>query len=432
MLTVAFTTLGCKVNQVETDAIRGLFEQSGYLTVDFNQNADIYVINTCSVTHLGERKSRQLIRRAVRQNAQAVVLVTGCYAQISPDEVAKVEGVDVIIGTQERANIVQLAEAALLEKGTIKIVNDIMGADVFEEMPSFSSPERTRGFLKIQEGCTNFCSYCIIPYARGPLRSRALTSILSEAQKLVNSGFKEIVLTGIHLGAYGRDLSEDVSLVDAMRLVLSIPELFRLRISSLESVEATNDIINVMLEDNRVCPHLHLPLQAGDDSVLQAMNRNYTTADYKLLVENIRCKIPDIAITTDVIIGFPGETDTQFLNTVEFIKSMDFARVHVFSYSRRRGTPAFDYADQISENVKKHRVQILQKVVEAEVIRFQERFIGRELAVLFEHDDGLDSAGLTDNYIKVYVERNSSLVGQIFPVKLTNHYRDGVWGEIIG
>lgn len=361
---VAFTTLGCKVNQFETEVMEGLFKQQGYSVVGFDEIADVYVINTCSVTHLGERKSRQLIRRAGRLNPEATVAVTGCYAQVSPDEVAAIEGVDVIIGTQDRRRIVELVEEAARTRTAINAVGDIMAAQRFEDIPLFAAPGRTRAFLKIQEGCTNFCTYCIIPYARGPLRSRPLASIAAEAQKLVAAGFREIVLTGIHLGAYGRDAGDGLDLADAARAVLAVKGLGRLRLSSLESVEVSEDIISLMRQDGRLCPHLHLPLQSGDDSVLRAMNRHYSTARYRELVRDIQGRVPDIAISTDIIVGFPGETPAMFANTLAFVEAMEFARIHVFPYSRRKGTPAAAYAEQVPEAEKKARAAALQELAE--------------------------------------------------------------------
>lgn len=427
---VAFTTLGCKVNQSETEAMEGLFKQRGYEKVDFDQPADVYIINTCSVTHLGERKSRQFIHRASRLNPKAVIAVTGCYAQVSPAELAAIPGVDVIVGTRERYKIVELVEEAASEHHTINAVTDIMEADTFEDIPLFSAPGRTRAFLKIQEGCTNFCSYCIIPYARGPLRSRPLDSISREAAKLVGAGFKEIVLTGIHLGAYGREMAGHITLTDAVRAVLAINGLERLRLSSIESVEVPDEIIEWMRTDKRLCRHLHLPLQSGDDRVLKAMNRHYDTMKYRQLIDNIRRRIPDIAISADIIVGFPGETEEMFANTLAFVDKIGFARMHVFPYSRRSGTPAADFSGQIPEAEKKRRVHVMQELAEKKTVQFQEGFIGRTQTVLFETYNGSILDGLTDNYIRVYAPGNSNLTGTLQPVRLERHYRDGLWGVL--
>ena len=431
---VAFTTLGCKVNQFETEVMEGLFKQRGYEMVPFDQVADVYVINTCSVTHLGEKKSRQIIRRAIRLNQEAIVAVAGCYAQVSPEEIEAIEGVKVIVGTQDRHRIVDLVEQAVASSCSVNAVTSIMEADHFEDIPLFEAPGRTRAFLKIQEGCTNFCTYCIIPYARGPLRSRPLASIIRETEKLISSGFKEIVLTGIHLGAYGRDVKGEVTLADAVRAVLDVEGLVRLRLGSLESIEISDDLIALMKQDNRLCSHLHLPLQAGDNTVLKAMNRHYTLAEYEQLINNIKSQIKDIAISTDIIVGFPGETLELFNNALAFVEKMNFSRMHIFPYSRRSGTPAAQYSDQVPEEEKKRRVQIMQELAEKKATEFQHYFLNKQLTVLFEmenqkNDNIID--GLTENYIRVYTNGNKAMQGKTYQVLLEKPYRDGLWGKIV-
>jgi len=429
---VAFTTLGCKVNQFETAVIEGLFKQRGYEVTHFDQVADVYVINTCSVTHLGERKSRQLIRRAVRLNKQAIVVVAGCYAQVSPDEIAAIEGVNVIVGTQDRHRIVDLVEQVGHSKGIMNMVTNIMSADHFEDIPLFGTTVgRTRSFLKIQEGCTNFCTYCIIPYARGPLRSRPLESVIREAEKIVAAGFKEIVLTGIHLGAYGRDMQESTTLVDVVKAVLCIENLVQLRLGSLESIEVSEELLAIMQQDKRLCSHLHLPLQAGDDQMLRQMNRHYTLAQYQKLIHHIQGEIPDIGISTDIIVGFPGETVVMFENALRFVKGMDFSRMHIFPYSRRNGTPAADYADQVPEDEKKRRVHIMQALADKKAIEFQERFLNRQLTVLFEPEQDGFVEGFTSNYIRVYAKGHQGVHGNLHTVMLEKLYRDGMWGTIM-
>lgn len=333
---VAFTTLGCKVNQFETEVMEGLFKEKKYEIVNFEEVADVYVINTCSVTHLGEKKSRQLIRRAIKNNNKAIVAVVGCYSQVAADEIAKIEGVSLIVGTKERKNIVTLVETVLKEHQPLQVVEDVMDYHEFEDIPLLNNPDRTRAFLKIQDGCSNFCTYCIIPYTRGPLKSRKLDSILSEAEKLLESGFKEIVLTGIHLGAYGKDLADEIALVDVVKALLDNEKLTRLRLGSLESIELDQEILEIMNQDQRLCRQLHLPLQSGSDKILKKMNRNYTTGEFKALVDNIYAKVPGIAITTDVIVGFPGENSTDFNEAVEFIKNMNFSKIHIFPYSAKK------------------------------------------------------------------------------------------------
>ena len=428
---VALTTLGCKVNQFETEVMEGLFKERNYEIVDFDEQADYYIINTCSVTHLGEKKSRQLIRRAMRLNPQAIIAVTGCYSQIAPEQVSEIEGVKVVIGTKERHKIVDLVEQAAKEEGIINAITDIMKAKEFEDIPLFQAPGRTRAFLKIQEGCTNFCTYCIIPYARGPLRSRKIDSVKKEAEKLVEAGFKEIVLTGIHLGAYGRDLNGAINLVDAVKAVLSIEGLKRLRLGSLESIELSPELFSVLVDDRRFCSHLHLPLQAGQDDILKSMNRHYTTAEYKKLIAEVFKAVPNVAISTDIIVGFPGETEAMFEESLAFVKTMNFAKMHVFPYSKRQGTPAAEYPDQIDERVKKERAHRMQALADEKAKQFHDSFIGKTVEVLFEtrHDNVTD--GLTENYIRVYVDSAAVHPGELYKVHLEKHYKDGLWGKRI-
>ena len=424
----ALTTLGCKVNQFETETMEGLFRQRGYTIVPFDEMADVYVINTCSVTSLGERKSRQLIRRARRLNERAVIAVTGCYAQVSPEEIRAIEGVRVVLGTKERVGIVDHVERAARESGVFDGTGDIMHTSEFEDIPLFGAPARTRAFLKIEEGCENFCSFCIIPYARGPVRSRRLSSVRREAAKLLAMGFKEIVLTGIHLGCYGRDLG-DVTLADAVREVLALPGIKRLRLGSLESVELSDELLALLADEPRFARHLHLPLQAGSDEVLRAMNRHYDTAKFAMLIERVERTVPEIAVSTDIIVGFPGETDELFAESLAFVECMNFARMHVFPYSPRRGTPAAAFAAQVPEEVKKERVHRMQALAAKKSEAFHADFLGRTMPVLFETQRESVTDGLTENYIRVYTDAPVQ-TGEIYNMHLVQLYRDGIWGEM--
>lgn len=429
MSTVAFITLGCKVNQFETESMEGLFKQSGYDIVPSTNAADVYVINTCSVTSFGDKKSRQLIRRVQRLNPKAVIAVTGCYSQAAPDEVKAIEGVRVVLGTSDRANIVNYVEQAMEEDGVIDKVDDIMKAREFEDIPLYEMPARTRAFLKIQEGCTNFCSYCIIPYTRGPLRSRKLESIRSEAQKLLDHGFKEIVLTGIHLGAYGKDFKDGTSLYDAAKAVLELPGLRRLRLSSLESIELSPELLELIKTNPKFSHHLHLPLQAGSDEVLKKMNRHYNRDEFTALIKNVKKSVPGVAISTDVIVGFPGETEEMFAESLEYIKTLGFARMHVFPYSPRTGTPAARLPDQVPEPVKKNRVHRLQSLAQEMADDFHSQYLGTVQEVLFEtNNDGITD-GLTDTYIRVYTD-DEVKTGELYKVRLEKLYKDGLYGKI--
>lgn len=424
---VAFMTLGCKVNQFETETMEGLFKQKGYAVVPFEEAADAYVVNTCSVTSLGDRKSRQMIRRAHRMNPEAVIAVCGCYAQVSPEEIKAIEGVRVVLGTKDRSRIVEYVEQAFEEMGQLVQIENVMERGAFEDIPIYDSPTRTRAFLKIEDGCENFCSYCIIPYARGPVKSRVPEHVRREAEKLVAMGFQEIVLTGIHLGAYGRDLTGDLTLADACRAVLSVPGLRRLRLGSLESIELTPELFFLLREEERFCAHLHLPLQAGSDRVLHDMNRHYTTEDYARLIETVELEVPGIAVSTDIIVGFPGETGEDFSDALSFVEKMNFSRMHVFPYSKREGTPAARRKDQVPEPVKKERVHRMQELAARKTREYEATFVGRTMDVLFETEKDGVTDGLTENYIRVYTE-DPVPTGELVSMRLLRPYRDGLFG----
>ncbi|GGK18465.1 threonylcarbamoyladenosine tRNA methylthiotransferase MtaB [Caldalkalibacillus thermarum] len=420
MATVAFHTLGCKVNYYETEAIWQIFKEAGYEKVDFEQVADVYVINTCTVTNTGDRKSRQVIRRAIRRNPDAVICVTGCYAQTSPKEVMAIEGVDIVIGTQGRSKIIDYIEQYRREREPINAVGNIMKTRTFEELdvPTFS--ERTRAYLKIQEGCNNFCTFCIIPWARGLLRSRKPENVLNQARKLVASGYKEIVLTGIHTAGYGEDL-EDYSFAQLLWDLEQIEGLERLRISSIEASQITDDVINVLQRSSKICRHLHIPLQAGDDTVLKRMRRKYTTAEFKAKIEEVRQALPNFALTSDVIVGFPGETEEQFMNTYHFIRDLRFAELHVFPYSPRTGTPAARMKDQVDPDVKQERVQRLIALSVQLSKEYASQFEGQILGVIpeqhYEQNPDL-LVGYTDNYLRVVFKGDDSLMGQLVKVQI--------------
>ena len=427
----AFMTLGCKVNQFETETMEGLFRARGYEVVPFEERAEVYVINTCSVTHLSDRKSRQLIRRAARTNPAACIAVTGCYAQVAPEEIRALEGVRVVIGTKERARIVDYVEEALrADTGAIGAITDIMQARVFEDIPLHSLPHRTRAFLKIEDGCQNFCTFCIIPYARGPVKSRELSAVAREMRLLTGAGFREVVLTGIHLGAYGIDLAGHPTLADACRTVLAEEGLRRLRLGSLESVELSADLLELMRTEPRFAAHLHLPLQAGSDAVLRAMNRHYDTAAFARLIEEVRAAVPGVAISTDIIVGFPGETEADFAAGLDFVRQMGFARMHVFPYSPRKGTPAARRTDQVPPMVRKERAARMQALADALAEEYHRAALGSDVDVLFETSEDGVTDGLTETYIRVYTDAPVTR-GEIVPVRLTHLYRDGVWGELV-
>ena len=437
MRKIAFYTLGCKVNQSDTASMEGIFRRAGYEVVDFGSPADVYLINTCVVTNTGQRKSRQIINRAVRYNPLSLIVVTGCYPQTAPEEVRAIAGVDVIIGNQERARIVELVEQALENKQT-EILDNVQKMTVdtkFEELGVGTETDKTRAFLKIQEGCNQYCTYCIIPYARGPLRSRSLESIRSEVAKLVEAGYKEVVLIGIHLGCYGKELAKEgkhITLYDAVQAVLSVEGMCRVRLGSLESVEVEPRLLELMANEPRLCKHLHLPLQSGCDKILQAMHRPYDTARFTQLLQQIRAQVPDVAITTDIIVGFPGETEEDFATTLAFAEKCGFAKMHIFPYSKRKGTPAEKMPNQVDEAVKGERAARLAAVDEKLHQAMLKQMVGKTEEVLFEQPvDAVHMEGLCGPYLRVVVPGTSELANTIAQVKITGIVDDWLTGEIV-
>lgn len=397
--TVGFHTLGCKVNQSETEAMAALFLQRGYRLGSFEEPCDVYVVNTCTVTHAGDRKSRQMIRRAKQINPYAVVVVTGCYAQASPGDVAAIPDVDIILGNNKRHLIVDAVEAFHGQRQ--QMVDAREALTDFEEIAPERLIRRARAYLKVQDGCEQFCTYCIIPYARGPLRSRSMENTLREAHKLEQAGFQEIVLTGIHLGAYGKEKGQH-TLADLCRALLEETSIPRIRLSSVEPTEVDDALLSLLARDRRMCRHLHLPLQAGDDAVLRQMHRPYTTAQYRQELARIRDAVPNIAVSTDLMVGFPGETDAQFSNSLAFCEEMAFSGMHIFPYSPRRGTPAAARSDQVPDAVKEARSRQMQAVAARSMRRYMERQLGQTAEVLLE-EEGRDGRwlGHTDNYLRV-------------------------------
>lgn len=407
---VIFYTLGCKVNQYETEAMEELFEKDGYKVVKEEEIPDIHVINTCTVTNLSDRKSRQIIRRAKKINSDSIVAVVGCYSQVSPEEVSKIEGVDVIIGTTNRNDIVHLCERAYKEKTQINIVKNIKTQKEFETINIDTIKGRTRAYMKIQDGCNQFCTYCIIPYARGPIRSRDLEDILRETKKLSSEGFKEIVLTGIHIASYGKD-NKKATLIKVLEEVAKVDGIERIRFSSIEPTLIDNEFMQDIIRIGKVCDYFHLSLQSGSDTVLRRMNRKYTTEQYSDIVDIIRRYMPDAGITTDIIVGFPGETESEFKETCDFVRKVGFSKIHVFKYSPRKGTPAAEYSEQLDGNIKNHRSSELINIGNNLLKDFNRKFVGRELSVLFEEQniDGRSIEGYTTNYIRVKSKYEESL-----------------------
>lgn len=420
MKKAAFYTLGCKVNQYETEAMIESFENAGYEIVDYSEYADVYIINTCTVTNMGDRKSRHIIRRALEKNPNAFVAVAGCYSQMEPKEVLEIPGVSLVVGTNERSRIVELVEYAEAKGEKLDLVEDIMEVREFEEMFIRNYKSRTRAFLKIQEGCDQYCTYCIIPYARGHIRSRKPDSIIAEVIELAGNGFKEVVLTGIHVASYGKDLG-NTSLIEIIERIHNIDGIERIRMSSVDPNAMTDEFIDRLRKLPKICRHFHLSLQSGCDETLKRMNRHYTTEEYKRAVGKLREVFADVAITTDLIVGFPGETEEEFQKTVDFINEISFSAMHVFKYSPRKGTPAAKYQNQVTPQVKDARSKLIISIAGKNEKKFKKSFIGKKMKVLYEQSiDEKNSIfeGLTENYIRVVSESQENLKGKIIEVTL--------------
>ncbi|WP_394532376.1 tRNA (N(6)-L-threonylcarbamoyladenosine(37)-C(2))-methylthiotransferase MtaB [Priestia aryabhattai] len=439
MSTVAFHTLGCKVNHYETEAIWQLFKGQGYERVEYEQTADVYVINTCTVTNTGDKKSRQVIRRAVRKNPDAVICVTGCYAQTSPAEIMAIPGVDIVVGTQDRVKMLEYIEQFKKERQPINGVGNIMKTRVYEELDVPAFTDRTRASLKIQEGCNNFCTFCIIPWARGLMRSRDPKEVVAQAQQLVDAGYKEIVLTGIHTGGYGEDM-KDYNLAQLLRdLESQVKGLKRIRISSIEASQITDEVIEVLDQSEMVVRHLHIPLQSGSNTVLKRMRRKYTMEFFGERLNRLKEALPGLAITSDVIVGFPGETEEEFMETYNFIKEHGFSELHVFPYSKRTGTPAARMTDQIDEEVKNQRVHRLIELSNQLAKEYASTFEGEVLEVIPEEkykedpENGL-YVGYTDNYLKVVFKASEEMVGKLVKVKISKAgypYNEGEFVRVL-
>jgi len=436
MPSVAFYTLGCKVNFYDTEAMWQLFKNAGYEQVDFEEKtADVYIINTCTVTNTGDKKSRQIIRRAVRRNPDAVIAVTGCYAQTSPAEILAIPGVDLVVGTQDREKLLDFVGQIQADRTPVNAVRNIMKTREFEELDVPDFADRTRAFLKIQEGCNNFCTFCIIPWSRGLSRSRDPKSVIAQAEQLVKAGYKEIVLTGIHTGGYGDDM-ENFDLADLIMELDKVEGLERIRISSIEASQIDEKMIDVLNRSSKMCRHLHIPLQAGENSVLKRMRRKYTTEEFAAKIKRLHEALPGVAITTDVIVGFPGETDEMFEEGYRFMQDIAFSEMHVFPYSKRTGTPAARMDDQVDEEVKNERVHKLIELSERMQLDYAKKWVGEVVDVIPERDyKGAPGTGLvmgySDNYLQIVFEGTEELVGQLCRVKITEAGVNECRGQLV-
>lgn len=428
--TFSILTLGCKVNQYESEAMAELFEKNGYIQVDNDTDvADVYIVNTCTVTNLSDRKSRQYIRRAKRENPDSTVAVVGCYAQVAPKEVEKIEGVDVVIGTSERSKIVDLIEEAKEEDKKINIVRDIKKDRDFQFIKIDENFHKTRSYMKVQDGCNRYCTYCIIPYARGTIRSRRIGDCVREAIRLANAGYKEIILTGIHVGSYGVDLGP-VRLIDLIEAIAEVDGIERIRLSSVEPNIISEDFMRRAIACSKLCDHFHLSLQSGSNKVLKDMNRHYNREEFIEKTKIIKKYMPYAGLTTDIIVGFPGESDEDFEDSMSIVREVEFSKVHVFKYSKRKNTPAADRADQVDGNIKIKRSEELIILQDQYLKKFREKNMPRTLKVLFEEFDQGYYFGYTDNYIRVKVKSDKDLINKILDVRLVDN-EEVALGELV-
>lgn len=428
--TAALHNLGCKVNAYETEAMQQMLEEAGYEIVDFSQPADVYVINTCSVTNMADRKSRQMIHRARKQNPDAAVVAAGCYVQTAGEELRKDLSIDLLIGNNKKTELLPMLEQFFAEHThTVDVIDINDGVSDYEEMHLTRTGEHTRAFLKVQDGCNQFCSYCIIPYARGRVRSRDPQSVYEETRTLAQNGYHEIVLTGIHLSSYG--VGESFGLLELIRMVHDIPGIERIRLGSLEPRIITEEFVARLRALPKVCPHFHLSLQSGCDATLQRMNRKYTTEEYAHSCELLRRAYGHPAITTDVIVGFPGETEEEFAQTEQFLQQIRFYEMHVFQYSKRHGTRAERMPDQVSEPIKKERSARLLALEAAQSKEYRDYYIGKQQTVLFEEAVEIDGARYMVGFTPEYVRVAKKLLPGEREADYTNRLMGGVVGSLI-
>lgn len=427
---VAFYTLGCKVNQNDSASLTALFRNRNYEVVPFRDRADIYVINTCSVTRISDRKSAQTIRRAINLAPDAVVVVTGCLAQTAPQEIAAIPGVNLVVGMVDRGRIVEIVEDYIVSKQ-----NKVVVADVNNTPNSFWSHydpidiERTRATLKVEEGCDQFCSYCIVPYARGRVQSMPLPEVKQSIELCLTKGFKEIVLTGIHLGAYGKDLN--LTLDDLLQEIVAIPGDFRIRLGSIEPNDLSEPLIDLITSHQKICQYLHIPLQSGSDRILEAMNRGYTTTDYQRLLERIRKLNPLIAVGTDLIIGFPGETENHFAEICDFVSQQGFSRIHVFRFSPRQGTKAFEMTDRISPEIQVYRSDIIQQIAARSASEYAQQFKEKSVRVLFEEQRNGIWSGFSSEYLRVETNSDQDLKNCFRGVEISQNAGNNLIGHLL-
>lgn len=428
--TVAILTLGCKVNQYESNAMAQKFWENGYNVVEFGKKADIYIINTCTVTNISDKKSRQMLRRARQMNEDALIIAVGCYVQVSRQEVENIDEIDLILGNNEKKNIIEIINN--YEKNKKKdYVDDLLKVKEFADFGSISYTEKTRAVIKVQDGCDRFCSYCIIPYARGRVRSRSIQSVVDEIEEVVKKGIKEVVITGIHIASFGKDFKDNIGLIDLLEKINAIEGLERIRLGSIEPTLITKEFVNRLRELKKICEHFHLSLQSGCDDTLKRMNRRYTTSEFIECVNLLRKTYDNVVLTTDIIVGFPGETEEEFEKTYDFLKEINFYQLHVFKYSKRNGTKASIMDNQIEPEIKEERSKKLIELSKMQKRKIQEKMIGKIYDVLWEQEIGDHIKGHTSNYVIVYANKDEGKENEIKKVKFEKIYKDGMFGNVV-
>lgn len=423
---VAFCSLGCKVNQYETNAMAQKFIEHGYEVVEFDEYADVYIVNTCTVTNVADRKSRQMLRRAKEINKDATLVACGCYAQVAKDELKKIPEIDLIIGNNEKNDIIQIVENHIAQKGAEDLVSDVMYKLDYVELGTTTYTEKTRAVIKVQDGCDRFCSYCLIPYARGHIRSRKIENVIEEIKKVVEEGINEVVITGIHIASYGRDFKgENIGLIDLLEEINKIQGLHRIRLGSIEPTIITDKFVERLSKLDKICDHFHLSLQSGCTETLKRMNRRYTTEEFKAVTKRLRSKFPNAALTTDIIVGFPGETDEEFNTTYEFLKEIAFYKMHIFKYSQRKGTKAAVMPNQVDGKIKEERSKKLIELSNKNEYNYNKKYIGKQVEVLFEEREGEYLKGHTTNYIVVkHKTDKDDLINKIAKVTVSEAKQD--------
>ena len=423
---VAFCSLGCKVNQYETNAMAQKFVANGYEIVEFDEYADVYIVNTCTVTNIADRKSRQMLRRAKEINKDATLVACGCYAQVAKEELKKIPEIDLIIGNNEKNDIISIIENHIAQKGTEDIVSDVMYKLDYVELGTTTYTEKTRAVIKIQDGCDRFCSYCLIPYARGHIRSRKIENVIEEIKKVVEEGINEVVITGIHIASYGRDFKgENIGLIDLLEEINKIQGLHRIRLGSIEPTIITDEFVERLSKLDKICDHFHLSLQSGCTETLKRMNRRYTIEQFTEIVERLRVAYSNVNLTTDIIVGFPGETEEEFNKTYKFLENIKFYKMHIFKYSQRKGTKAAVMPNQVDGKIKEERSKKLIELSNENEYNYNKKYIGKQVEVLFEEREGEYLKGHTTNYIVVkHKTDKNDLINKIAKVTVSEAKQD--------